>query len=110
MADNNEERRREVLKLYFEFFKHLTTLSAATALVLLAVFREMGVSPVTTLASVAVLGVSLLVSFIGMAVTVNHVETAKAGFVARWLMLAIFVFACSFFVVALVRFWQTAFA
>jgi len=39
LAGDNDARK-ETIKLEFEFFKHLTTLSTAAALVLLAVFRD----------------------------------------------------------------------
>ena len=38
-----EERRREALKLNFDYLKHLSTLAGATALVELAVYKEVGV-------------------------------------------------------------------
>jgi len=38
-----EERRREALKLNFDYLKHLSTLAGATALVEIAVYKEVGV-------------------------------------------------------------------
>jgi hypothetical protein len=38
-----EERRREALKIHFEYLKHITTLGGATALVELAVYRSVEV-------------------------------------------------------------------
>src|SRR5215204_4656235 len=42
-----EERRREALKLNFDYLKHLSTLAGATALVELAIYKEVdvGLSP-----------------------------------------------------------------
>jgi small-conductance mechanosensitive channel len=37
--EREEQRRLEVLKLYFEFYKHFTTLSAAGGVALVAIYR-----------------------------------------------------------------------
>jgi hypothetical protein len=38
-----EERRREALKIHFEYLKHITTLGGATAIVELAIYQSVGV-------------------------------------------------------------------
>ena len=43
-----EQRRQETLKFLFEHFKHLTTLSVAVAVVILAIYRE-GIAKETAL-------------------------------------------------------------
>ena len=65
-----EERRAdhgwEALKLYFEFFKHFTTLSSAFALVVIALQRSVGLGPRTTTVMLVVLGVNLVLSLCGV--------------------------------------------
>jgi hypothetical protein len=55
-----EERRADhswdALKLYFDFFKHFTTLSSAFALVVIALQRSVGLGPRTTIVMLVVLG------------------------------------------------------
>ncbi len=108
MTDNKEEGRREALKLYFEFFKHLTTLNTAAALVMLAIFREMEAPLVSTLTAVILLGLSLLVSLLGMAVVVRSVERAEERSAHRCLRLALLLFAFVYFAIALWAFWPSA--
>jgi hypothetical protein len=64
--DRKEERGWEALKLYFEFFKHFTTLSSAFALVVIALQRSIGLGPRTTIVMLVVLGVNLVLSLCGV--------------------------------------------
>ena len=62
----DERRREESLKMGFEIAKHISTLNIATAVVVLAVSRDMGIAPrlvtVTLLAFLA----SLVLCYIAM--------------------------------------------
>lgn len=75
MADGEEELQQtqdglEKVKLRFEFFKHLTTLNVASAVILLAVYRDRAVNPavdslqitVSLVGSMLMFSVSLLMS------------------------------------------------
>lgn len=77
MPDSDKERRedlRETVKMLNEFFKHLTTLSVATAIVLLALYRDGLVNPnvdplavkVSLVFSLLSLSISLVVALGGM--------------------------------------------
>jgi len=79
VASPTEERRVEVLKLYFESFKHVTTLDTATALVLLAVYRFSDTRPATLGLTLALLGLSLVTCILGMAsvITVVGADTRR---------------------------------
>jgi hypothetical protein len=57
-----EERRREALKIHFEYLKHITTLGVATALVELAIYRSVKVD-----LEVMALSLILLAGCVGMA-------------------------------------------
>ena len=62
----NEDRGWEALKLYFEFFKHFTTLSSAFALVVIALQRSLGLGPGATISILVLLGINLILSLLGM--------------------------------------------
>ena len=64
--DRKEEQGWEALKLYFEFFKHFTTLSSAFTLVVIALQRSVGIGPRTTIVVLVVLGVNLVLSLCGL--------------------------------------------
>lgn len=77
MPDLDKERRedlRETVKMLNEFFKHLTTLSIAMAIVLLALYREGLVNPnvdplavtVSLVGSLLCLSISLVFALGGM--------------------------------------------
>jgi hypothetical protein len=57
-----EARRREALKIHFEYLKHITTLGGATALVELAIYRSVKVN-----LEVMALSLILLAGCVGMA-------------------------------------------
>ncbi len=72
MEDEARERRtEEFVKLSFEFFKHLTTLSTAGALVVLAVYREVSVDTWIMVLALAVFGLTILICLVSMLVTVG---------------------------------------
>lgn len=64
----------ESLKLYFEFFKHFTTLTTATGLLVPAVSRAFGAGPGATVGMLFALAVPLVLSLFGMANIVSHAQ------------------------------------
>jgi amino acid transporter len=64
--DCKEERGWEALKLYFEFFKHFTTLSSALAVLVIALQRVLNFGSGATLTILVLLGINLLLSLVGM--------------------------------------------
>jgi hypothetical protein len=76
-----EEQR----KLYFEVFKHLTTLNVAAALVLLAIYREGGtLSEPQILLPMGGFGASLCLSLLGMYQTTAKEDIEARGYRIRW--------------------------
>ncbi len=69
MAD---ERNRDALRGYFEFFKHLSTISTAVLVIVLVLYRDLYLDPVLALLSLVAFGVSVLASFYGMFVAMNR--------------------------------------
>ena len=65
MADP-EERSGEALKLYFEFFKHFTTIATAVGILVVALHREMGMASASVFIALISLGLALAVSIFGM--------------------------------------------
>jgi hypothetical protein len=63
MAD---ERNREALRGYFEFFKHLSAVSTVVLAVVLVLYRDLYLDPQLAILSVVAFGVSVLASFYGM--------------------------------------------
>jgi len=63
MAD---ERNQEVLRGYFEFFKHLSAVSTAVLVVVLVLYRDLYLDPALALLSLVAFAVSVLASFYGM--------------------------------------------
>ena len=66
-----EEREREALRGYFEFFKHLSAVSTAVLAVVLVLYRDLYLNPALAFLSLAAFGVSVLASFYGMFVTMG---------------------------------------
>jgi hypothetical protein len=61
-----EQRRQELLKVFFESFKHFTTLAVTAAVVLLAVYRE-GIADQTLLAiALGMFRLAVLFAVLGM--------------------------------------------
>ncbi len=56
----------EALKLYFEFFKHFTTLSTAIGLIELTLFQALDLSTDAAIFGLASMGATLLLSLSGM--------------------------------------------
>ena len=69
MAD---ERNRDALRAYFEFFKHLSTISTAVLVIVLVLYRDLYLDPVLALLSLVAFGVSVLAAFYGMFVAMNR--------------------------------------
>jgi multisubunit Na+/H+ antiporter MnhB subunit len=69
MAD---ERNRDALREYFEFFKHLSTISTVVLLIVLVLFRDLYLDPALALVSLVAFAVSVLASFYGMFVAMNR--------------------------------------
>ena len=69
MVDN--DRDREPLRSYFEFFKHLSTLSTLVLVVVLVLYRDLYLDPALALVALAAFGISALASFYGMFVVMN---------------------------------------
>ncbi len=65
-ASNQEEHNRDVSKLCFEYFKHFTTLTTASALVEVALYQHLGVDPIVLIVGLLMLGVTLGFSLAGM--------------------------------------------
>jgi hypothetical protein len=63
MAD---ERNREALRGYFEFFKHLSAISTVVLVVVLVLYRDLYLDPLLAILSLVAFGVSVLASFYGM--------------------------------------------
>jgi hypothetical protein len=71
MVDNDRDGGREPLRGYFEFFKHLSTLSTLVLVVVLVLYRDLYLDPVLALVALAAFGVSALASFYGMFVAMG---------------------------------------
>jgi hypothetical protein len=69
MVDN--DRDRDPLRGYFEFFKHLSTLSTLVLVVVLVLYRDLYLDPALALVALAAFGISALASFYGMFVTMG---------------------------------------
>jgi len=62
----DDERNRDVLRGYFEFFKHVSTISTAVLVLVLVLYRDLYLDPVLAILSLVAFGVSVLASFYGM--------------------------------------------
>ena len=70
--EREEQRRQEALKLYFEYFKHLTTLSVAGAVVMLAIYRE-GIAEQAGLStSMGLFGLAVFIAVFGMLLVLSR--------------------------------------
>ena len=74
MAEDEQQRHteEEFVKLTFELCKHLTTLSTAGALVVLAVYREIAFGKTLLAISLVLFGLSVLVSLVVMQATMTY--------------------------------------
>ena len=64
--NRKEERGWEALKLYFEFFKHFTTLTTAVGIIFLALFREFDFHTGSAVFGLSSLAGALFLSLIGL--------------------------------------------
>jgi hypothetical protein len=62
----DEQRREESLKMGFEIAKHISTLNIATSVVLLTLYRDIGVTSLTLVYTLLVFLVSLVLSYFTM--------------------------------------------
>jgi hypothetical protein len=69
MVDN--DRDGEPPRGYFEFFKHLSTLSTLVLVVVLVLYRDLYLDPALALVALAAFGISALASFYGMFVAMG---------------------------------------
>src|SRR5215212_226898 len=67
-----DERGREALRGYFEFFKHLSTISTLVLVVVLVLYRDLYLDPILAMAALVAFGVSVLASFYGMFLAMSH--------------------------------------
>jgi hypothetical protein len=73
VAESEEDRRRqEAPRLYFEAFQQIATLNTAAGLVIVAVFRESTVPNPVAFASLGGLAISLLSSLCGMYLVITR--------------------------------------
>lgn len=72
--DRDQEHDWEALKLYFEFFKHFTTLATAVALIVLAMFRGFDLSTKAAVFGLSMMGATLFLSLIGMLTAVVRAD------------------------------------
>jgi hypothetical protein len=68
-VDNDQDG--EPLRGYFEFFKHLSTLSTLVLVVVLVLYRDLYLDPALALVALAAFGISALASFYGMFVAMD---------------------------------------
>jgi hypothetical protein len=61
-----DERNREALRGYFEFFKHLSAVSTAVLAIVLVLYRDLYLDPLLAILSLVAFGVAVLASFYGM--------------------------------------------
>ena len=86
MVDNDRDGGREALRGYFEFFKHLSTLSTLVLVVVLVLYRDLYLDPVLALVALAAFGVSVLASFYGMFVAMGDGHSGTPGSQPRGLL------------------------
>jgi len=79
-GDRDEERDREALRGYFEFFRHLSLVSTAILVVVLVLYRDLYLDPALAVLSLVAFGVAVLASFYGMFVAMNSDLSPPGGF------------------------------
>jgi hypothetical protein len=72
---SNEEHNRELSKLYFDYFKHLTTINTAAAAAELALSEYLQLSGIAVIAGLGVLVLNLLLSIWGMLLVPTYADT-----------------------------------
>ena len=65
MDEERRERGRESLKFRFEFFKQISTLSAAVSVVVVALYRDVALDFPVVVAALVAFGLSVLVAVVG---------------------------------------------
>src|SRR3712207_2334673 len=56
----------ETMKVHFELLKHITTLDTASALIVVAIYRDINANPIATALALVAFGLSLVVAVYGM--------------------------------------------
>jgi hypothetical protein len=67
----DQDRLEKILQTYLDVFKHLGTLSAALAVVVLVLYRELQLNPFVITVSLVALGVSVVASAVGFRLAVQ---------------------------------------
>jgi hypothetical protein len=67
----DDERNREALRGYSEFFKHVSAVSTAVLVVVLVLYRDLYLDPALALLSLVAFAVSVMSSFYGMFLTIG---------------------------------------
>lgn len=82
MADGEveEQRRQEALKLFFEYFKHLTTLSVAVAVAILAIYREGIAKEAALYVALGMFGFAVFIAVFGMLLALTQLRLGQAAF------------------------------
>jgi hypothetical protein len=80
VAEHEDQERRidEYVKLCFEIFKHLTTLSTAGALVVLAVYREVSVETWLVATTFPLFGMTILISLFSMLIAAGYFASTSS--------------------------------
>jgi hypothetical protein len=76
--EQQEQRRQELLKLYFEFFKHFMTPSVAAAVVFLAIYKEGIADQRMVLLSLSAFGVTVVFAVPGMVPVIVQLKSGLA--------------------------------
>ena len=91
-----ERRAEEYVKLCFELFKHLTTLSTAGALVAMAVYREVSAGTGLLALTLALFGVTILAAVMGMIAAIGYFAPSPHRPTRGLLLVFMFVVSISF--------------
>ena len=102
--DKEERDERTLLteaqeKLYFEYYKHLSTLDAAGAVFLLAIYRELGIVASRIAVTLTTFAISLIIAGFGLTTLLW-----SAGYNPRRLHFWLTLFASGFFIAGVLSF------
>ena len=81
-----EERNREALRGYFQFFKHLSAVSTAVLVIVLVLYRDLYLDPLLAILSLVAFGVAVLASFYGMFLAMSDGTRAGPSSLLRGLL------------------------
>jgi predicted cobalt transporter CbtA len=94
--DAHERRAEEYVKLCFEIFKHLTTLSTAGALVVLAVYREISIETWLVTLTLILFGLTVLTCVMSMTLAAGYFADTSTRASERQLMWLLTVVSATF--------------